>query len=68
LALHGGEDYELLFTVSPKNEIRLRRAPGFREIRKIGEIVRGGGIMLIGKGGSAKRLVPGGWDPFRRAT
>jgi thiamine-monophosphate kinase len=65
LALDGGEDYELLFTVSPKNENRLRQAPGFAELRQIGEIVHGRGITLIDKSGRAKRLVSGGWDPFK---
>ena len=31
MALHGGEDYELLFTVPRKNVKRLRSAPGFAE-------------------------------------
>jgi thiamine-monophosphate kinase len=64
MALHGGEDYELLFTVSPRHAKRLRSAPGFAEITAIGEIERGKGIVLVGSDGTAKRLFPGGWDPF----
>jgi thiamine-monophosphate kinase len=66
MALHGGDDYELLFTVPPGKVSRLRRAPGFREIRAIGEIQGDRKILLIGADGRAKRLVPRGWDPFRR--
>ncbi len=66
LALHGGEDYELLFTVSPNNEKKLRRAPGFSETTAIGEIERGKNVVLVDANGKAKRLVPGGWDPFHR--
>lgn len=65
LALNGGEDYELLFTVAPKNEKRLRRAPGFRDLTPIGHIERGREVMLVGKDGKAKPLISGGWDPFR---
>jgi len=65
LALDGGEDYELLFTVSRKNETRLRRAPGFAEMRRIGEIVRGRGMILFDNDDKPRKLRPGGWDPFR---
>jgi len=65
MALHGGEDYELLFTVPRKNVRRLRSAPGFAELTAIGEIERGKRITLVGADGRAKRLDPGGWDPFR---
>lgn len=64
MALHGGEDYELLFTVSPRHAKRLKSAPSAAEIRAIGEIERGKGIVLVGSNGTAKRLDPGGWDPF----
>jgi thiamine-monophosphate kinase len=68
MALHGGEDYELLFTV-PRNKLELlRRAPFFGEITAIGEIERGNGITLVGADGHPKRLQPGGWDPFRRKS
>jgi thiamine-monophosphate kinase len=65
LALHGGEDYELLFTVSPHRIKSLRNAPGFRQLSAIGEITREKSIILITPGGSAKPLAPRGWDPFR---
>ncbi len=65
MALHGGEDYELLFTVSRKKAKRLRSAPGFAEITAIGEIERGKRITLVGADGCSERLDPGGWDPFR---
>ncbi len=66
MALHGGEDYDLLFTVSPRHAKGLQSAPGAAEITAIGEIERGKRIVLVGFDGIAKRLVPGGWDPFRR--
>lgn len=65
LALNGGEDYELLFTVSPKNQKRLRRAPGFKHLMAIGRIERGREIVLVRRDGRPKPLVSGGWDPFR---
>lgn len=66
MALDGGDDYELLFTVPRRQVRRLRSAPGFREIASIGEIERGGRVTLVDKDGRAKRLRPGGWDPFER--
>jgi len=66
LALHGGDDYELLFTVPPRHAARLRRAPGFAEVRAIGEIEKGKGMLLVGRDGRSRRLEPGGWDPFRK--
>jgi thiamine-monophosphate kinase len=58
-ALHGGEDYELLFTAPaglPK------RARGVR-LTQIGRMVKGprGRVRLDGT-----VLQPGGWDPFQR--
>ena len=64
LALHGGEDYELLFTVARRKLKRLRSAPEFGNCTAIGEIVRGGSIRLVDEKGHATRLAPLGWDPF----
>lgn len=66
LALDGGDDYELLFTV-PKGKARL--VPGFLEgvrLTKIGEVTRKKKIILGQVGGLTRELMPLGWDPFRR--
>jgi thiamine-monophosphate kinase len=65
MALHGGEDYELLFTVSPRNIQKLTKAPGFSQLTAIGEVTRGRSIALVSPNGSKKALSPRGWDPFR---
>jgi len=65
MALHGGEDYELLFTVSPRNVENLRAAPGFSQLKAIGEVTRGKSVVLIDKNGTKQHLEPRGWDPFR---
>lgn len=66
LALHGGDDYELLLTVLPRHVKKLRNAPGFRQLTAIGEITREKGIALVAPDGSVSPLDPRGWDPFRR--
>ena len=66
MALHGGDDYELLFAVPRRNLRRLSHAPGFSEIASIGEIERDREIMLVGKDGRSTRLRAGGWNPFER--
>ncbi len=65
LALHGGEDYQLLFTASRSAARKFPRA--FRRvlITQIGEIVRGRKIELIGAAGRSTSLLPRGWDSFR---
>lgn len=65
MALHGGEDYELLFTVSPGKAKHLRQAPGHSLLTPIGEITRQKQIVLVGSNGRTTRLAPEGWDPFR---
>lgn len=66
MALHGGDDYELLFAVPRRKMRRLRSAPGSAEIVAIGEIERGAKITLVDDDGRARILRPGGWDPFER--
>lgn len=66
MALNGGDDYELLFTVSSRNVKQLRRAPGYREVRAIGRIERGQRVLLVGTDGRVQPLESGGWDPFRK--
>jgi thiamine-monophosphate kinase len=66
LALHGGEDHELLFTVPRRLEKRLQSAPGRPRLTPIGEITRGRQMLLVGPDGRSNRLLAGGWDPFRK--
>ena len=66
LALHGGEDYELLFTVPWRRANRMTRAPEFAELTAIGEITSGKGVALVSADGGAKQLPPLGWDSFRK--
>jgi len=65
LALHGGEDYELLFAVPRRRLKRLPRSFRGARITPIGEIVRGRSIVLVGKDGRESPLTPRGWDHFR---
>jgi thiamine-monophosphate kinase len=65
MALHGGEDYELLFTVPRRCASRLPRRFGGMPLTVIGEITREKGVFLIGEKGRATPLKPKGWDPFR---
>jgi thiamine-monophosphate kinase len=65
MALHGGDDYELLFTVPPRNIKKLSKAPGFSQLTSIGEITRGKAVTLVSPSGAKKPLTPQGWDPFR---
>jgi thiamine-monophosphate kinase len=66
-ALHGGEEYELLFTVRPSRTgavEKLARVGGVR-ITPIGNIVdRRRGSSVISAGGEKTALSPGGWDHF----
>lgn len=66
LALNGGDDYELLFTVRP-GQVR-RMPPHFQGIPLtcIGEVKRKRVIQIIQANGQKKNFIPGGWDPFRR--
>jgi thiamine-monophosphate kinase len=65
LALHGGDDYELLFTVPPQKAMLLPNS--FRGVRltAIGRITRKRELLLK-KNGRAIQLTPSGWDPFRK--
>ena len=62
-ALHGGEDYELLFTVREKVRVPARIAGV--PVARIGTVVKGtpGKVTLAGQA-----LSVGGWDPFRGSS
>ena len=65
-ALEGGEDYELLFTVSPRKTTRLpSRADGVPLV-EIGEIRKGRRIEMVGLTGKRSILPAAGYDHFRK--
>lgn len=66
LALHGGEDYELLFTVSPTKRSQIPRRFGRIPLHSIGEIRASRGIQLITPDGKTRTLEPRGYDHFAR--
>jgi thiamine-monophosphate kinase len=66
MALHGGDDYELLFTVPRRKAKRLRAAPGFAGLRCIGEITHGRRLLQVNRNGKTRELKAHGWDPFQR--
>ncbi|MBI2963174.1 MAG: thiamine-phosphate kinase [Deltaproteobacteria bacterium] len=67
LALSGGEDYELLFTVPPHRVRALEAASGRLAVpvTAIGRVVRGRGISVVGAPGERLAAETAGHDHFR---
>ncbi len=69
LALHGGEDFELLFTAEAKNEAALQRLADSHQLRltRIGEIVSSRDVtqLTINQNGLSQPLTVRGFDHFR---
>ncbi len=61
--LHGGEDYELLFTapLSRRVPTRIANIP----LTEIGRIIRGQG-MILASHRKSRKLTPKGWEHFRK--
>ena len=65
LALHGGEDYELLFTVRPSDLRKLPKTVKGVPATRIGEITeRGRGVKLL-RDGREEDFTPSGFEHFR---
>lgn len=64
LALHGGEDFELLFTVKPVDANRLPRKVDGVGIKCIGQITAAFEGVKISEGARIWELQPGGWKHF----
>ena len=62
LALHGGEEYELLFTARRDRDIpkRIAGVP----VTRIGEIVSGRRMKLVKADRTSEALSPAGWEHF----
>ena len=61
-ALHGGEDYELLFAAPAA--VRMPRSLAGVSITRIGRLVRGKAIYLVDPAGRKRPLKQGGWEHF----
>jgi thiamine-monophosphate kinase len=68
LALNGGDDYELLFTVRPSKARQVPHAFQGVPLTAIGEITRERILTLVRQDGQKRPLPRGGWDPFRRTA
>jgi thiamine-monophosphate kinase len=62
LALHGGDDYELLFTSAVAIPSMIAGVP----VTRIGQATRSAGMRLIGADGKARPLKAKGWEHFTR--
>jgi thiamine-monophosphate kinase len=62
-ALHGGEDYELLFTVDPSDYETIQYMP---DVNIIGEIFPAKeGVRLLSSGGNYHPITAQGWNHFK---
>ncbi len=60
-ALHGGEDYELLFTSAKRIPTRVGGVP----VTRVGRITRKRGMLLIEERGRPRKLAARGWEHFK---
>ena len=67
LALHGGEDFELLFTVKPENVHKLPKRVDGVSVTHIGAIKEESHGVKISEGARVWNLEPGGWEHFRKS-
>ena len=65
LALHGGEDFELLFTVAPEKVAHLPKKVDAISISQIGEITNEPGKICVAEKDRVWDLEPNGFDHFR---
>ena len=64
-ALHGGEDYQLLFT--SRASAHVPRMIAGVQVTEIGRITRGSGVLLQSSSGRKSKLRPGGWQHFKKS-
>jgi thiamine-monophosphate kinase len=64
LALHGGEDYQLLFTVGPKKVREIERLSRRFRISRIGRMTRRNDVLLVDAKGRKRPLEAKGYEHF----
>ncbi|HXH51149.1 MAG TPA: thiamine-phosphate kinase [Terriglobia bacterium] len=66
LALNGGEDYELLFTVPKQRLAKVPRSYRGIPLHRIGRICRSRDVLLVNEDGGLSRLAAAGYDHFSK--
>jgi thiamine-monophosphate kinase len=66
LALDGGEDYELLFTVPKRRMGKLPSFHGGVPLHCIGQTTRSQDVLLVHSDGTEALLIPAGYDHFSK--
>ncbi len=66
MALHGGEDYHLLFAVSEENAPLISKIQQSFGVKEIGRFIPGKEIYWINAAGLREILVPAGFQHFRK--
>ncbi len=62
LALHGGEDYGLLFTVNPRKPASIDRLRKRFGLHRIGRMIRGRGVCIVDRKGRERPLEIRGFE------
>jgi thiamine-monophosphate kinase len=65
LALHGGEDYQLIFTIKPRDLARIGPLRSEYRLRDVGRITREKGIRTVDALGRRKVLAIKGFEHFK---
>ena len=65
LALHGGEDYQLLFTAHPENAGEIERLARRFRLSRIGRMTRGREIQVVDEKGRKRRLEAKGFEHLK---
>ena len=68
LALHGGEDFELLFTARPENGARLPKQVDGIPVSRIGKTTNEAGVIRVAERNRVWNLKPGGFEHFGTAS
>ena len=68
LALHGGEDFELLFTARPDDRRRLPGKVDGVPLSHIGEITSEPGVINLAEGNHRWELEPRGFEHFKKTS
>lgn len=66
LALNGGDDYELLFTVPRRKVAHIPQSFRGLPLTRIGEITQEKAVLLRDRNNREHKLVASGWDPFSK--